>query len=57
MTGKVANLIGKLAFGWIEPWLMTSHYADTFTSAVSAFETWGFWYILLAGFTEAAGML
>jgi membrane protein YqaA with SNARE-associated domain len=44
-------LIGKLAFGWIEPWLMASVYADAFTGAVTAFETWGFWYILLAGFT------
>ncbi len=49
--GMAGYLIGKLAFGWIEPWLMDSRYADTFTSAVSAFETWGFWYILLAGFT------
>lgn len=44
-------LIGKLAFTWIEPWLMGSHYAGIFESAVAAFETWGFWYILLAGFT------
>jgi len=49
--GMAGYLIGKLAFGWIEPWLMGSHYADTFTNAVAAFETWGFWYILLAGFT------
>ena len=49
--GMAGYLIGKLAFGWIEPWLMGSHYADTFTGAVAAFETWGFWYILLAGFT------
>ena len=49
--GMAGYLIGKLAVGWIEPWLMGSHYADTFTSAVAAFETWGFWYILLAGFT------
>jgi membrane protein YqaA with SNARE-associated domain len=49
--GMAGYLIGKLAFGWIEPWLMGSHYAETFTSAVAAFETWGFWYILLAGFT------
>ncbi|MGA9572898.1 MAG: hypothetical protein WBS20_03010, partial [Lysobacterales bacterium] len=34
-----------------EPWLMASSYAGIFTSAVAAFETWGFWYILLAGFT------
>jgi membrane protein YqaA with SNARE-associated domain len=51
LGGMAGYLIGKLAFTWIEPWLMESHYAGTFTSAVEAFETWGFWYILLAGFT------
>jgi membrane protein YqaA with SNARE-associated domain len=51
LGGMAGYLIGKLAFAWIEPWLMESHYAGTFTSAVEAFETWGFWYILLAGFT------
>jgi membrane protein YqaA with SNARE-associated domain len=51
LGGMAGYLIGKLAFTWIEPWLMNSHYADTFTGAVNAFETWGFWYILLAGFT------
>jgi membrane protein YqaA with SNARE-associated domain len=51
LGGMAGYLIGKLAFHWIEPWLMASHYADTFTAAVQAFETWGFWYILLAGFT------
>ena len=51
LGGMAGYLIGKLAFGWVEPWLMDSRYAETFTSAVNAFETWGFWYILLAGFT------
>ena len=51
LGGVAGYLIGKLAFGWIEPWLMGSHYAGAFTSAVNAFETHGFWYILLAGFT------
>ena len=51
LGGMAGYLIGKLAFAWIEPWLMDSRYADTFTHAVEAFETWGFWYILLAGFT------
>jgi len=51
LGGMAGYLIGKLAFGWIEPWLMTSHYADVFTHAVASFEKWGFWYILLAGFT------
>jgi membrane protein YqaA with SNARE-associated domain len=51
LGGMAGYLIGKLAFARIEPWLMESHYAGTFTRAVEAFETWGFWYILLAGFT------
>jgi len=51
LGGVAGYLIGKLAFGWIEPWLMDSHYAGAFTNAVKAFGTWGFWYILLAGFT------
>lgn len=51
LGGMAGYLIGKLAFGWIEPWLLDSRYADTFASAVAAFETWGFWYILVAGFT------
>ena len=51
LGGMAGYLIGKLAFAWIEPWLMASSYADTFTGAVQAFKTWGFWYILLAGFT------
>lgn len=51
LGGMAGYLIGKLAFAWIEPWLMASSYAGIFTDAVAAFETWGFWYILLAGFT------
>lgn len=49
--GMAGYLIGSLAFEWIEPWLMASSYAGAFNSAVAAFENWGFWYILLAGFT------
>jgi membrane protein YqaA with SNARE-associated domain len=51
LGGMAGYLIGKLAFSWIEPWLMASSYAGIFADAVAAFETWGFWYILLAGFT------
>lgn len=49
--GMAGYFIGSLAFEWIEPWLMDSSYAGAFNSAVAAFENWGFWYILLAGFT------
>lgn len=51
LGGMAGYLIGRLAFAWIEPWLMESVYAGAFSTAVDAFETWGFWYILLAGFT------
>jgi len=51
LGGMAGYRVGKLAFGWIEPWLLDSRYAETFAGAVAAFETWGFWYILLAGFT------
>lgn len=51
LGGMAGYLIGALAFGWIEPWLMQSSYAGVFNHAVAAFEEWGFWYILLAGFT------
>jgi membrane protein YqaA with SNARE-associated domain len=49
--GLLGYLIGRLAFGLIEPWLMASSYQDLFLSAVDSFERWGWMYILLAGFT------
>lgn len=51
LGGIAGYLIGRLAFTWIEPWILDSRYADVFAATVAAFETWGFWYILLAGFT------
>jgi len=49
--GMLGYLIGRLAFSWIEPWLMASSYAGVFNSAVDSFEQYGAVYILLAGFT------
>lgn len=51
MGGMLGYLIGRLAFAWIEPWLMASSYAGVFNSAVDSFEQYGAVYILLAGFT------
>ena len=51
LGGVLGYAIGRWAFTWIESWLMASAYAGVFTSAVEAFEQWGFFYILLAGFT------
>lgn len=49
--GLIGYLLGRLAFHWIEPWLMASRYAPAFENAVAAFDVHGFWYILLAGFS------
>jgi membrane protein YqaA with SNARE-associated domain len=49
--GLVGYLVGLLAFHYIEGWLAVSRWAPAFEQAVAAFETHGFWYILLAGFT------
>ena len=51
LGGMLGYLIGRLAFHWIEPWLMASSYADVFLAAVQSFDRWGAIYILLAGFT------
>lgn len=49
--GLLGYLIGRLAFGLIESWLMASSYAGVFTAAVESFNRYGAIYILLAGFT------
>jgi membrane protein YqaA with SNARE-associated domain len=49
--GLLGYVIGRWAFSSIEPWLMSSHYAPVFDSAVQSFDRWGFLYVLLAGFT------
>jgi membrane protein YqaA with SNARE-associated domain len=49
--GLFGYVVGRWAFSSIEGWLLNSIYAGTFQSAVESFETWGFAYILLAGFT------
>ena len=51
LGGMLGYLIGRLAFHWIEPWLMASSYAGVFLASVESFERWGAVYILLAGFT------
>lgn len=51
LGGLAGYLIGRLAFGAIEPWLMESSYREAFLAAVDSFERWGALYILLAGFT------
>lgn len=51
LGGLLGYFIGSFAFQFIEPWLVSLHYMDAFHIAERWFEQWGFWAILLAGFT------
>lgn len=49
--GVFGYLIGYFAFDLIEPWLRTTHYYGTYLEAREYFVLYGFWVILLAGFS------
>jgi membrane protein YqaA with SNARE-associated domain len=51
LGGLFGYLIGYFAFDMIQPWLQESHYWDKYLLARSWFEDWGFWAILVAGFS------
>ncbi len=43
--------IGYFLFEHIEPWLKTTHYWDGYLTATLWFNEWGFWAVLVAGFS------
>jgi membrane protein YqaA with SNARE-associated domain len=43
--------IGYFLFDGIEPWLKTTHYWPPYLQAVAWFNEWGFWAVLVAGFS------
>lgn len=51
LGGLLGYLIGLYAFDLIEPWLQQSHYWDKYLHARNWFDEWGFWAILIAGFS------
>jgi len=51
LGGLLGYFIGAYAFSLIEPWLQSLGYIHAYELAESWFEQWGFWAILLAGFT------
>ncbi len=51
LGGLAGYLIGHFAFDWIEPWLHRFGHWDTFLKAQEGFRTYGFWVVLLAGFS------
>ena len=65
LGGILGYLIGKFAFEYIEPLIERFGYTIVYLNAVDWFNNWGFWAILIAGFspipykvfTIAAGVL
>ena len=65
LGGVLGYLIGKFSFEYIEPFIEKFGYMMAYQNAVNWFYDWGFWAILIAGFspipykvfTIAAGVL
>lgn len=51
LGGLLGYVIGLYAFHWVEPWLIDLGYMPSYQLAQQWFLDWGFWAILLAGFT------
>lgn len=51
LGGALGYLIGVFAFDLIEPWIREAGYWDAYQRTGLWFETWGFWAILLVGFS------
>jgi membrane protein YqaA with SNARE-associated domain len=52
VVGGVAGyMIGSFAFEVISPWIESAGYGDKYQQAVTFFEQWGVWAILIAGFS------
>ncbi len=51
LGGLLGYAIGVFGFDKISPWLLSSHYATAFEMTQQWFANWGFWAILVAGFT------
>jgi membrane protein YqaA with SNARE-associated domain len=51
LGGLFGYWIGALAFDAISPWLEQSRYWEAFVTAQDWFDHWGFWAVLIAGFS------
>ncbi len=51
LGGMLGYLIGYFAFETIEPWVHELNYWDKYEQAQQWFDQWGFWAVLLAGFS------
>ena len=51
LGGLFGYLIGIYAFAWMAPYLHDFGYWEAFVGAKGYFDRWGFWFILVAGFS------
>ena len=49
--GILGYFIGSYAMHLVEPWLVSLGYIDKYNIAVSWFNEWGFWAVIVAGFS------
>jgi membrane protein YqaA with SNARE-associated domain len=49
--GLFGYLIGYFAFEMVEPWLHKMHYWEKYLRVREWFDAWGFWAVLIAGFS------
>lgn len=51
LGGILGYFIGGYAFTWIEPYIREFGYGSAYDLAVAWFKNWGFWAVLVAGFS------
>lgn len=51
LGGVAGYLIGALALELVLPWIVEFGYQDAYTTARDWFDQWGFWVVLIAGFS------
>lgn len=51
LGGLFGYALGAIAFDWISDWLAASRYWGPYETAQSWFLQWGFWAVLVAGFS------
>ncbi len=49
--GVVGYFIGLFALEWISPWMQEFGYWEKYLEVQGVFATWGFWAVLVAGFS------
>jgi len=51
LGGLLGYLIGHFGFELVEPWLHRLHYYEKYLTVRGWFDEWGFWAMLIAGFS------